>query len=180
MHTIAVVTSVLALLAAGQDPPQMPGPVKEHDWLQQFVGEWESEAEIAQQGDKPPVKTKGSETVRSVGGFWIMGENRGEVMGRPFTGILTVGYDPGKKRYVGTWIDSMTSTLWTYEGAVDPGGRTLTLEAEGPSPDAPGKLRRYRDTTEIKDKNCKVLRSSVLGDDGKWTTFLTVTYTRKK
>jgi len=45
--------AVTVLLA--QSPPEMPAPQKEHEWLKQFVGEWESvEATILP--DQPGMK----------------------------------------------------------------------------------------------------------------------------
>src|SRR6185436_14528759 len=52
----------LSLMGAGlpaQDAPPTPKPQKEHEWLQQLVGEWETEGEAVAEPDKPPVKTKG-------------------------------------------------------------------------------------------------------------------------
>jgi hypothetical protein len=180
MHKVAIATLVLASFALAQDPPAMPKPVKEHEWLQQWVGEWEGEAEMMSAPDQPPTKNKGTESARSLGGFWILSEVKADMMGMPFTGVMTVGYDPEKKKYVGTWVDSMGSHLWKYEGSVDKDGKTLILETEGPNPQAPGKTAKYRETMEFKDKDHKVFTSSMLGEDGKWVTFLTVKYTRKK
>lgn len=59
----------------------MPPPVKEHAWLQQLVGEWESETEVFMEPGKPPMKGKGSEAARMLGGFWLVGEGKGEMMG---------------------------------------------------------------------------------------------------
>ena len=100
-------------------------------------------------------------------------------MGGPFTGNLTLGYDPDKKKYVGTWFDSMSSYLWQYQGTVDASGKTLTLETEGPSHDMPGQIVKDRETTEIKSKDHKVF-TSVRQKDGKWVTGLTINYRRRK
>ena len=49
-------------------------PQKEHLWLQKLVGEWTCEAEMTMKPDEPPAKSKGTETVRSLGGLWILAE----------------------------------------------------------------------------------------------------------
>jgi hypothetical protein len=174
---VAVVAAVLAGRGAAQDVPKPPAPQKEHAWLKQLEGEWDSEAVMVMGPGAPPVTSKGTETVRTLGGFWSVAEMRGECMGVPMTGVMTVGYDAQKKKYVGTWVCSMCDQLWRYEGTV--AGPVLTLETEGPSPTDPGKVVRMRDVIEVKGKDTKVLTSSMLGDDGKWVTFLTATSKRK-
>jgi hypothetical protein len=176
--TIALLTS--ATFFQAQEIPQMPPPAKEHAWLQKFVGNWEAEAEIIMDPAKPPMKSKGTETVRPIGGFWILSEGKSEAMGMKFDHVLTLGYDPEKKKYIGTWFDSMSSYLWKYEGTVDPTGKILTLETEGPCPKEPGKISKFKEVTEFKSDDRRVFTSSMLGDDGKWTTFVTVDSRRKK
>ena len=185
MKKLAIAGLVATLLAGAamleaQDMPKMPVPEKEHAWLQQFVGEWETEATAVMEPGKPPIRCKGTESVRSIGGFWIVAENKGAFMDVPVTGAMTLGYDPEKKKYVGTWICSITNYLWKYEGTVDASGKILTLETEGPCPMAPGKLSRFKDVTEFKSKDHKVLTSLMQGDDGKWVTFATIHCRRKK
>jgi hypothetical protein len=165
-------------LGRAQDGPPMPKPEKEHQWLHHLVGEWDAEGECVMDPSKPPVKFKGTESGRTVGGFWIQLENKGEFLGAPFTGILSLGYDPEKKQYIGTWIDSMSSTLWHYTGTVDASGKVLTLETEGPCPQEPGKRIRMRDVTELKGHDHKVLTSSKL-IEGKWMTAMTIDYRRR-
>ncbi len=182
-----MLTGFIAALLAGatlyavQEAPKQCALTqeKEHQWLQRFVGEWVSETEAIAPG-QPAFTTTGTETVRSIGGIWVIAENTSPTpMGMPMTGLLTIGYNPQEKKFVGTWIDSMTSHLWTYEGSLDPAGRILTLEAEGPSFVDPAKTCRYRDAIELKSDDHKVLTSSVLGDDGEWQRFVTVNYRRK-
>jgi hypothetical protein len=178
----AIVFSLVTGIAAvrADEAPKLPAPVKEHEWLKQLVGEWESESEAIFEPGKPPVKGKGTETVRSLGGFWVVGNGEFEMVGMKGSSILTLGYDPDRKKYVGTWVDSMTSYLWKYEGTVDPSGKVLTLETEGPCPMAAGKTAKFREVIEFKSKDHRTFASSVQGEDGKWTTFLTVQTKRKK
>jgi hypothetical protein len=153
-------------------------PQKEHQWLHKLVGDWTYEIEATMAPDKPPEKSKGTERVRSLGGLWVLAEGQGEMGGRTETTLLTLGYDPPKQRYVGTWIGSMMTHLWVYEGTLS--GNTLTLNAEGPSFETDGKMRKYRDVTEFKSDDHRVLTSQVLGDDGRWQTFMTAQYHRRK
>jgi hypothetical protein len=158
---------------------KMPEPQKEHEWLQQFVGEWDADIEMYMEPGKPPQKQKGTESTRSIGGFWVLAENKGTFMDKPFTGFMTLGYDPEKKKYVGTWIDSMNSYLWKYEGTVNEGGKVLTLNTEGPCPKAPGKLSKFKEVVEFKSKDHRVFTSSIQDDDGKWSTVMNINYRRK-
>jgi Protein of unknown function (DUF1579) len=94
--------------------------------------------------------------------------------------MMTLGYDPQKQRYVGTWVGSMMTYLWVYDDAMDAAGRALTLNAEGPHMVAEGKLAKYKDVIEIKSEDHRVLTSHMLGDDGEWHEFMTANYRRKK
>jgi hypothetical protein len=156
-------------------------PQKEHQWLQKFVGEWMYETEATMEPGKPPEKFGGTESVRSLGGLWILAEGQGEM---PCSGVattmMTLGYDPQNQRYVGTWIGSMMTHLWVYDGELDAAERVLTLNAEGPDMSTEGKMAKYRDVIEFKSDDHRVLTSHVLGDDGKWHEFMTANYRRQK
>jgi hypothetical protein len=93
---------------------------------------------------------------------------------------MTLGYDPDKKRFVGTWVGSMMSFLWVYDGSLDPAGRTLTLNAEGPDFSTPGKTAKYQDIIEFVSDDHRVLRSQTLGDDGTWHPFMEAHYRRTR
>jgi Protein of unknown function (DUF1579) len=156
-------------------------PQKEHQWLHKLVGEWTSESEATMEPGKPPEKFRGTESVRSLGGLWILAEGEGEMPGGgAATMMLTLGYDPQKKRYVGTWIGSMMTHLWVYDGALDAAERVLTLEAEGPSMAGEGKMAKYKDVIEFKSDDHRVLTSHMLGEDGQWHGFMTAHYRRRK
>lgn len=156
----------------------MPPPAKEHAWLRRFEGDWTSEGEIAMEPGLPPMKVTGSDRARMIGGFWVVSEGRGDQMN--FESRLTLGYDEKKKKYVGTWVDSMSSYMWRYEGTVDSSGRILTLETVGPQPGDPTKTAQFRDVTEFKSDDHRLFTSSKLNPDGKWTTMVTIHYRRRK
>ena len=157
-------------------------PQKEHQWLQKLVGEWTSEAEMKTKPGEPPIKTKGTERCsiarrsldsgrRSRARCPARGSNHDE---------LTLGYDPQKGEYVGTWVGSMMTHMWIYNGALDGTGNVLTLDTEGPSMAGDGKMSKYQDVIEFKSDDHRILASQVLGDDGKWNRFMTAHYRRRK
>lgn len=157
-----------------------PEPNEHHKWLEQLVGTWSFESEMGGEG-MPAVKATGTDTVRSIGGRWVVGELQSEMPGMgKMHAVLTIGYNTETGKYQGTWVDSMTDLLWVYEGTLDPTQKILTLEAEGPNMMDPAAPRtRYRDTIEIKSADLRTLTSSALVD-GEWVRFGGATYRRTK
>ena len=154
---------------------------KEHQWLQKLVGDWTYEAEMLMKQGEPLVKSEGKESVRPLGGFWIVAEGQGEIPGCGVeTSIVTLGYDAPTKRYVGTWIGSIMGHLWVYDGEMDAGGKVLTLHTEGPGMTDQNKTAKYKDVIEIRSDDHRIMTSQTIGDDGKWHVFLTLNYRRKQ
>ena len=178
LAVVLIVLAAGATLLLAQSAPN--GPLKEHEWLQQFVGEWESTSEMVAGPDQPPQQGTSTESVRAIGGYWIVAETHGNFMDTQVTGIMTLGYDTLKRQYIGTWIDSTNSYCWLYTGQLDATENILTLETEGPNPFQPGNTARYRDVVEFTDADHRILTSSALDGSGNWVTFLTAKYQRKK
>jgi hypothetical protein len=149
---------------------------QEHRWLERLVGEWTSEMEAVMKPGDPPETFTGTESVRSLDGLWVLCE--GQPSGGASTTIMTLGYDTAKGRYVGTFIGSMSTYMWVYEGTVDAGGNALTLETEGPSFADESRMAKYRDTIEFRGDDHRVLSSTMQGEDGGWQQVMEVHYRR--
>lgn len=91
--------------------------------------------------------------------------------------ITTLGFDPQTKRFVGTFIASMMTYLWPYNGTLDATGNVLTLDSEGPGMSGDGSCK-YQDIIEFVNDNHRILASQYLGSDGKWVRFLKAHYHR--
>jgi hypothetical protein len=157
-------------------------PQKEHHWLQKLVGEWAYENEASMGPDKPKETFRGTEIVRSVGGLWTVGEGSNDMPGGGTSKmIMTLGYDPQRGRFVGTFIASMMTFLWVYDGSLDAAGKVLTLDAEGPNfaPGAQG-MAKYKDSIAFLTDDHRTLTSRMLGPDGQWHEFMVAHYRRKK
>lgn len=155
-------------------------PVSQHRWLKQLVGEWTYEYECKMGPDQPAMKLTGREKVRMLGDLWVIAESTGEMPdGGSMSSIMTVGFDPAKNRYVGSWVGSPMASMFIYEGQLDDSGKVLPLNTEGPSFTDPSKMARYQDVIEIVGEGKRTMTSQALGDDGTWTQFMQATYTRK-
>src|SRR3954451_22935724 len=51
------------------------------------------------------------------------------VMGKPFAGVAISGYDNRKKRYVGSWIDSMFTGIMRSGGTADSACKVIASQA---------------------------------------------------
>ena len=157
---------------------QPPEPEKEHLWLQQLIGEWTVESECSMGLDQPPMKANRRESVRSLGTLWTIGEGSDDTPGSLCDSIMTLGFDTQTKRFVGTFITSMMTHLWPYNGVLDATGKVLTLDSEGPNFAGDGTLAKYQDIIEFVTDDYRILSSQMLGSDGQWTPFMKAHYRR--
>src|SRR5262245_16333106 len=100
----AVVAAVLVAPAARAQPaPPKPGP--EHEILKKMEGDWDLVMKFEGGEAKGTVKYK-----MELGGLWLAGALESELFGTKFQGKSLDGYDPMKKKFVGVWVDSMSSS----------------------------------------------------------------------
>jgi uncharacterized protein DUF1579 len=183
MHAklVCCLVACCSLAAAGyaQQGPPIPKPGPEHEILKQDVGTWDATVEMAEPGKPTPTVSKGTETTSLVGGFWAVSDFKSEMMGQPFEGRGTVGFDTNKKKYVSTWVDSMSTGFMTGEATYDPKTKTMTGFVEGFDP-GQGSNVKMKQTTEYKDADSKVFTMYMTGPDGKEVPMMKITYKRRK
>ncbi len=178
--SLAIVLFVSGGLAQSAEPgTNEDSPPRDHAWLMQLVGEWESEWTMYIQPGQPPMEAPGTDSVRALGNHWVIAEAKATMMGTPFSGRMSLGYDASKGHFHGTWIDSFGGTMWVYKGALNEAGDALTLETEGPSLEVPGETARYREVIRITGENSRTFKSSYESKDGTWVTLVEVAYQRK-
>ena len=135
---------------------------------------------VIEQPGKSPVSIAGTGIRRALGELWTVSEGTSDTPGGPSM-LRTLGYDPQKGKFVSTWISSMMSHLWVYEGFLDADERVLTLEAVGPSFTRPGELVQYRNFITVIDHDYHTMTGASLGDDGQWKNeTMTMHFRRKK
>jgi len=159
---------------------QKPDPQDEHRWLQRLVGEWTVEGEAFGAPGEPSHKMSGTETVRALGGLWMLCEGRAKLPdGTEAINMMTLGFDPAKGLFVGSFVGSMMTHFWSYDGTLDKAKDSLALIAEGPDMTGGSGMIDYRDTITFLDDDHRTLTAAAKSADGSWQDhFMTVHYRR--
>ncbi len=169
-------TSVAAVHVV-QDPQDTPKPLPQHALLTKHVGVWDAVV-IAHMPDGTEQRNKGKMTTRKLADFHTIDDFESEFMGAPFVGHGTNSYCPVRKKYLSTWIDSMTGAPMLLLGDYDEKTKELTMvgEAFGQS----GKLEPCRAVTRFVDDEHFHWSFFGAGPDGKEMQFMRIEYTRRK
>jgi hypothetical protein len=122
----ALITTLI-LFCFGHSVQANKLPLKEHEMLKMDEGVWDAHLTIWRGHGKAPSKATFKETNTMIGELWSIGTMEGNIDGNDFIGFATLGYDPMQKKYVGTWIDSMTPVIANMIGDYDEITKTLVL-----------------------------------------------------
>ena len=174
IYLLTVVSvGLLCLTSSAQEVPTAETTSPEHAVLKRFEGEWKVTSKTNESPDVPAQVVEGHISSKMLGELWVINEMSSKLGETTVRGVQTLGYDPKQKKYIGTWVDSMTNRMWHYQGTLDDSGKILTLEAEGPGIAGEGSKAMYRDVYEFKTEDHIIATSKVQGDDGEWITFMT-------
>jgi hypothetical protein len=180
----SVKTAIVATMAMVGVGGQVGEPTSQRgeapaEFLERLEGRWSVVTEATLGPGQTPVRTESRVAARLLAGKWLVAEGRGTAPGgQTVISILTLGHDPAEERFVGTWISSMQTHLWRYTGMLNPSGTALTLETRGPILGDPATTANYREIIEIESADHHVIRSMILGPDGKWFEFARAEYRR--
>lgn len=180
-YLAAAILGLPAMALAQEDSP-VPKPSAEHKILAEDEGTWDATVKSFMAGpDAKPTVTKGTE-VNTVlpGGLWVLSKFEGSFGGVKFEGRGQFGYDPAKKKYIGSWIDSMSPTLAVLEGNYDARTKTMTYTGDGYDPNTKAKYTQKMVTT-MKDDGTRVFTLYMKFDGaGEEIKFMEVDYTKRK
>ena len=170
-------------IATAQEDHPIPLPTAEHKILSADAGTWDATITSYPNGpESEPMVAKGVE-INTVlpGGLWVLSIFQADFGGMKFEGRGQFGYDPIKKKYVGSWIDSMSPTLTVLEGCYDAKTKTLTYTGDGVCPKDGSKLAQRMVTTTKGDGNREfTLYITGTPTGGKEAKVMQVLYTKRK
>ena len=173
-----IVALAIGSWAKAQDSPPMPGPTKEHQLLKNDVGTWDATTKVWPQPDAEPMISKGTEKDELIGGMWLVSRFEGEIFGAPYTGAGTFGYDPVEKKYVGTWVDTMSPHILTMKGDYDLATKTMTTMAEGRDPQT-GQVTTSKLISRYLDENTRTFEFHAMGENGQYQKLMEIEYKRR-
>ena len=153
-----------------------PGP--QHTLLASMVGTWSTKTKSWMDPKQPPMESGGScDHTMLLDGRFLRQECTGLMMGQPFTGVGLNGYDNHTHKYVSTWMDSMGTGIYFFEGTANAEGNTITQLSSYDDP-MEGHMK-LRAVTTIVDENSHIFEMFSTGKSGKETRMMEIMYTRK-
>jgi hypothetical protein len=155
-------------------------PGEAHKKLEPFVGSFTVATKMWMDPAKPPDASSGTaESKWVLGGRYVEERVEGTAMGQPFSGIGYTGYDNYKKKYVGTWMDSMGTMIMNSSGTADASGKTFTSWSTIDDV-ITKKAVKVKGVATVVDADHHTYEMWSTGPDGKLFKSLEVQYSRKK
>jgi hypothetical protein len=157
---------------------KLAAPGEPHKLLARMEGSWKTWSRSWCETGKAPEETTGvSEQKLVLGGRFLSQEFTGEMMGSPFSGIGFTGYDNNTGKFVSTWMDTMGTGIYLFEGPVGADALSFTQKCHYNDP-----LRgpmEWRAVTRVVDDNTLEFEmyGTVIG--GKEEKMVEMKYTRK-
>lgn len=189
-----VLVAFTAALAFADDPKAKTGPSQvemeammkaatpgdAHKKLNAMAGTFNADVKMWMQPGAPPSGGTGvAENSWALDGRFLQQNFTGNFMGMPFSGVGYTGYDNIKKKYIGTWMDTMTTSMMISTGTANADGKSYTFTSSMDDP-MTGKASPVKETVTVVDDDHHTLEMWTPGPDGKMFKMMEIAYTRKK
>ena len=157
---------------------QLATPGIPHKQLAGLVGSWSTKTRTWLEPNTLPMEGTGTcEQKMLLGERHLQQEYAGEMMGSPFSGINLIGYNNHTGKYVSTWIDSMSTGIYYFEGTAGEDGNTITQESSYDDP-VRGPMT-WRSVMRIVDSNKVEYEMYLVPKAGKEEKMMEMNLTRK-
>ncbi len=151
-----------------------------HKMMATWDGEWSSDLTMWMEPGAPETKSTAIAVNKMImNGLYQESTHTGEMMGMPFNGRSTVGYDNHEKKFVSTWIDNMGSGIMVMKGPWDEATKMMTLKGKMVDPSTKGEIA-VRETFKVIDDNTQEMEMFVTMPDGSEFKNMNIKFTRKR
>lgn len=143
-------TAMKTMMEAG-----MPG--KEQAMLAKSNGTWKAETTMWMSPEAPPMKSNGEVVNKMIlGGRYQQMLFKGNMMGAPFEGVSTTGYDNARKIWTSSWVDNMSTGIINMDGTWDDATKSITSTGKMLCP-ANGKMCEMKQVIKMVDDNTQLM-----------------------
>lgn len=154
-------------------------PGDAHKQLAPFVGDFNVQVTMWMAPGAPPQTSKGTtHNTWALGKRWVEQRFTGTFNGMPFNGIGFTGYDNVKKAYVGTWMDSFSTSVMLSTGQREGDGK-YTFEGSMDDP-MTGKPAPVKEVITVADNDHHTMEMWGPDPSGQMFRMMEIRYTRKK
>jgi len=154
-------------------------PGAPHQAMASTIGSYDIKIKSWHEPGAPPMEDTGIATrSMTLGGRVLVEEVTSSMMGMPFTGRGTTGYDNVTGKYWSTWNDSMSTGIMMSEGTCDIQAKACTFTGSWNDPvkKAPVSARM---TSRWTSPTTEVFEMYGPGKDGNEMKMMEITYTKK-
>lgn len=156
----------------------MPGP--QHAALAKMAGTWDAKVKAWMTPDQPPMESTGTcEETMIMGGRYLQQTFHGDMMGQSFDGMGYTGFDNVTQKYIGFWMDNMSTGWMSSTGTASADGKTFTFTGDM-SDTMTNRVLPNKQVVTCADDNHMRFELWAPGPDGKDMKWIEIEYTRKK
>jgi hypothetical protein len=132
-------------------------PSEMHKMLMSDEGNWHEELTFWMAPGAPESKAESEcQTKQVLGGRYLESIHTGNMMGMPFEGHGTIGYDNSLKVLQSTWADNMGTGIMFLQGKYDEKSKSSTMTGSMVDPGS-GKVEKVRQVYTWVDNNTRKL-----------------------
>lgn len=153
-------------------------PGEKHEQLAALVGTWDAEMKFWMDPSAEPLSSTGTVTYEMImDGRYLREEVKSDFMGQPFHGLGTYGYNNVTGQLEATWIDDMSTGVYSYEGSIGEDGKEFVVKGTYTDP-VSNEKRETRSVMRIVSPD-RLHYESFETRDGKEVKIMEITSTRK-
>jgi hypothetical protein len=152
-------------------------PGEAHKRLSSMAGTWDTTVKMWMDPNAPPHVSTGTSVNKWVlGRRWMQQTFNGTFMGQPFHGVGYTGYDNVKGEYVGTWMDTASTSMMVSTGKAED-DKTYSFSSTMADP-VTKKSVDLKTKVIVADKNHHTMEMWGPGPDGNVYKMMEINYTR--
>ncbi len=148
-----------------------------HELLKQFLGVWSCDVTSYMPGGQT-ANSKGIMTcLKTFEGRFVTSTYSGQMMGQPFQGVSTMGFNSVKNQFESTWIDNMSTGIMFETGKCDSSGKTFTFTGKFDDPMS-GQTKLSKSVYTFQNADTYTLDMFETESGGNETKMMSITFTR--